>query len=125
MRQLSVLVILCALVSCSKPLPKLEAVDTAVWKEDRLGCLGKREAMEPSLSKEMNKLKGLSEMDIVDLLGRPDANELYKRNQKFFFYYINPGPDCDDSAESPRRLVLRFNAMGYCQQVSINSSSPR
>ncbi len=40
------------------------------------------------------KMLGLNEMEIVDLLGKPDKQELYKRNQKFYRYYLQPGPAC-------------------------------
>jgi len=109
-------------IACSNPLPKLEGVDTSAWKDDKLGCSGRRQEMEAALVKEMDKLKGLSEMQVVDLLGRPDENELYKRNQKFYFYYVTPGPDCPTAEELPRRLSVRFNAMGYAQLVSVTTA---
>lgn len=121
MRLLRLLLLAGMLSSCGSPLPELNGVDTSRWKEDKFGCSGQRQEMESALSQEVHKLKGLSEMDVVDLLGRPDENELYKRNQKFFYYYVTPGPDCANPAELPRRLVIRFNAMGYAQLVSIKS----
>lgn len=78
--------------------------------------------MESALTAEVNKLRGLSEMDIVKLLGRPDENELYKRNQKFYSYYVTPGPDCPEHEDIPRKLVVRFNAMGYAQLVSVGDA---
>lgn len=122
MRRLSLFLLLGLLGSCTKPLPTLEGMDVSKWKDDKNGCFGNRQEMEPALTQQMNKLKGLSEMDIVDLLGRPDENELYKRNQKFFSYYVTPGPDCQDPAELPTKLVIRFNAMGYAQLVSVGTS---
>lgn len=122
MRWLSILLLVGSMVSCTKPLPTLEGVDIGKWKDDKNGCFGNRQEMEPALTREMNKLKGLSEMDIVDLLGRPDENELYKRNQKFFSYYVTPGPDCADPEELPKKLVIRFNAMGYAQLVSVGTA---
>lgn len=75
--------------------------------------------MEAALAAEIPKLKGLAEMDIIRLLGRPDQNELYKRNQKFYSYFISPGPPCLTTDSASHKLVLRFNAMGYAQLVSI------
>ncbi|MBL7848981.1 MAG: hypothetical protein JNL40_16050 [Cyclobacteriaceae bacterium] len=122
MRKLSTFILCAVLVSCTNPLPTLEGMDISKWKDDKNGCFGKRQEMEPALTQQMNKLKGLSEMDIVDLLGRPDENELYKRNQKFFSYYVTPGPDCPDPEELPKKLVIRFNAMGYAQLVSLGTA---
>lgn len=108
------------LFSCSKPLPALEGVDLVKWKEDKQACQGKRLGMVIALRKEQSKLKGLSEMNIIKLLGKPDENELYKRNQKFFRYYIAAGPGCPDHEPNPDKLIVRFNAMGYAQLVSIS-----
>ena len=107
------------LVSCGKELPTLEGIDTEQWKEDRNACLGYRQLTSPSLRLEMNKLKGLSEMDVIHLMGKPDQNELYKRNQKFYSYFISPGPECKTMDSLAHKMILRFNAMGYAQLVSI------
>ena len=71
-----------------------------------------------SLIRQKDKIKGLSQDDVVKLLGRPDQNELYKRNQKFFYYFLSPGKNCSlDSAG--QRLSLRFNAMGFAKEVVV------
>lgn len=122
MQRLSLLALFLSLAACSKPLPELEGINRQAWMEDKNGCNGKRALMETAVSTEMDKLKGLSEMDIVELLGKPDEHELYKRNQKFYSYYVTAGPDCTVPDETPRRLVVRFNAMGYAQLVSISNT---
>lgn len=124
MQRLSITTLLLCLVACSKPLPELKGIDRERWIDDKNACGGKRALMEEALKTEKDKLKGLSEMDVVELLGKPDENELYKRNQKFFSYYVTAGPDCDDHEELPRRLVIRFNALGYAQLVSLAQSGP-
>ncbi len=58
-------------------------------------------------------------MDIISILGKPDQNELYKRNQKFYYYFISPGPACKTPDSTAYKMILRFNAMGYAQLVSI------
>ena len=80
------------LLACGKPLPTLEGIDLDKWKGDKNACKGDRLLMQYALRSELSKLKGLSEMDILKMLGRPDENELYKRNQKFYFYFITRGP---------------------------------
>ncbi|NOT73365.1 MAG: hypothetical protein HOP08_00455 [Cyclobacteriaceae bacterium] len=114
----SILLIL-ILFSCGKDLPKLEGMDLDKWKNDKNACLGDRKEMEAALQTEKTKLKGLSEMDIIKLLGKPDGNELSERNQKFYMYYINASPACSLADSSARKLILRFNAMGYAQLTSI------
>ena len=71
-----------------------------------------------ALLRQKDKLKGLSQDDIVEVLGKPDQNELYKRNQKFFYYLLSPGKACG-SDSTAHRLSLRFNAMGFAKEVLV------
>jgi hypothetical protein len=107
-----------ALGACDKPLPQLTGIDLAIWKTDKNGCNGKRADVLKSLQEQKNKLQGLSEMQILELLGRPDQNELYKRNQKFYYYWLEPGKACGQNAES-RKLSVRFNAMGLAKEIVV------
>ena len=108
------------LSSCGDPLPTLEGVDLQTWKNDKHGCAGKRFTMMSSLSSQSKKLLALSESEIISLLGKPDENELYKRNQKFYYYLIDPSKTCSDTISTdPRKLVIRFNAVGLAKEVVI------
>ena len=116
----SIVLILLFCVSCDKPLPSLEGIDLQRWKEDRNACHNFRILMREAIDKEKNKLLALDQMQIVELLGRPDQNELYKRNQKFFYYFIQPSGLCSGDYETnAARLIIRFNAMGLAKEVSI------
>jgi hypothetical protein len=106
------------LVSCGTTLPKLDDFDAAKWKNDRNGCLGERSKMESTIIIQKDKLLKLKEMQIVQLLGRPDTNELYERNQKFYTYSISPGQACGSHLPSVS-LEIRFNAMGISKEVLI------
>ena len=75
--------------------------------------------MRDALDREKGKLLALKQMQIVSLLGKPDVNELYSRNQKFFHYFVEPGPSCAASSDSAVQLVIRFNAVGLAKEVSI------
>jgi hypothetical protein len=105
--------------SCGKKLPELTGIDKPLWIEDKNACNGKRSKMIKAMQDEKDKLLALDEMQIVELLGRPDQNELYKRNQKFFYYFMESAPTCPNSGSTPARLVIRFNAMGLAKEVSI------
>jgi hypothetical protein len=118
MRRASLL-LLVVVLSCTKPQPTLEGIDLSKWRNDKFGCAGDRQTMIPTLSSQSDKLKGLSEMDVIELLGKPDENELYKRNQKFYNYYVSPGPDCPEYKDMPDKLIIRFNAMGYAQLITL------
>jgi hypothetical protein len=107
--------------SCGKSLPSLDGVDLKSWSEDKYGCSGKRSGMEKSLVAQREKLLALGELQIVELLGKPDQNELSKRNQKFYYYYLQSAKDCNnsDSTITPKRLAIRFNAMGLAKEVQV------
>lgn len=107
------------LLSCGKSLPELEALDATVWKNDTNGCNAKRMVMADALIQEKNKLLALDELAIVSLLGRPDRNELYKRNQKFYYYFLEPSEECPTPNKDARKLVIRFNAMGLAKEILV------
>jgi hypothetical protein len=77
--------------------------------------------MQRALTAEQTKLKGLSEMDVISMLGKPDQNELYKRNQKFYSYFLSAAPGCPQMDSDKIVLIVRFNAMGYAQSTSVQA----
>lgn len=107
------------LISCGKPLPDLSAIDIEKWKNDRGGCKNERAAYADAVTQKIEELKGLSEDQVIKLLGRPDRNELYKRNQKFYYYDIEPGKSCNAEQAANLQLVFRFNAMSRAKEVSV------
>jgi hypothetical protein len=119
---LSILITAALQSSCGKDLPVLTGIDQQVWKDDKNACTEKRTAMIDGITSQKEKLLGLSESDVVELLGKPDRNELYKRNQKFYYYFIQPSKDCQmkPKVDHPAHLVVRFNAMGLAKEISID-----
>lgn len=107
------------LAGCSKPLPTLEGIDLAAFRADKAACQGHRSDFIDNLEVQKEKLKSLSEMEVIRLLGRPDQNELYTRNQKFYKYFLEPGSMCPNRKEKPKELVIRFNAMGLAKEVAV------
>jgi hypothetical protein len=119
-RWLNAFVVAAVVSSCGKELPELDGIDKKAFIEDRNGCLQKRRSMVDAIQNQKEKLLALEQMQIVALLGKPDHNELYKRNQKFFYYYLHPGPDCALPTDTVSlKLVIRFNAMGLAKEVSV------
>ena len=44
---------------------------------------------------------------IISMLGKPDENELYKRNQKFYYYFIQSSKICSPPiSDNPKKLVI-------------------
>jgi hypothetical protein len=112
------LLLLC--LGCGKPLPTLEGIDLAQWRKDKNACHAVREPMREAIDRQKEKLLGLDEEQMLDLLGRPDQNELYTRSQKFYYYYIEPAPACGSQGDTTsQRLVIRFNAVGLATEVTI------
>lgn len=91
--------------------------DEAAWRDDPNGCEGVRMDLAQALQQNIDRLKGLTQDQTIELLGKPDQNELYKRNQKFFIYNMN----CvaSDSTKLPVYLSIRFNATGLAKEVMI------
>jgi hypothetical protein len=116
---LNLAVIALFMFSCGKSLPELEGIDQQVWKEDRNGCAHKREPMAAAIKKEKNKLLALNELEIIKVLGKPDRNELFKRNQKFYHYFLEPADECASHGDEPLRLSIRFNAMGLAKEIVV------
>ncbi len=116
----STLILLMLFSSCGKELPKLEGFDPEQWQKDKNACGTYRAENLESIQFQKEKLLALKEMQVVALLGRPDRNELYKRNQKFYYYYLKPAPECSNyNADNIARLAIRFNAMGLAKEVMV------
>lgn len=107
--------------SCKTELPQLADIDLVKWSSDRNGCQGYRQSAVQVLDSQKNKLLALSANDITSMLGKPDQIELYKRNQKLFFYSLNPAPSCGTKDENtkPLRLMIRLNAMERAKEIII------
>jgi len=99
----------------------LNGYNDVTWKSDANGCNGDRLAMTEVFVTQKDKIKGLDEPQILRLLGKPDKQELYIRSQKFFVYYMEPGPTCENSIEPPLLLTIRFNALGYTNEVFLEN----
>lgn len=116
----TLLIMLVIISGCGKEIPTLDGLDLEQWRKDKNACGTYRMETLTHLQSQKEKLLALKEMQIIDLLGRPDRNELYKRNQKFYYYYLKPAPECANyNADNSARLAIRFNAMGLAKEVMI------
>src|SRR4051794_19324041 len=111
--------------ACHSPR-QFEHFDAKEWRNDPLGCKGNRQRLAVDFEKIRRELRGLSQTEITELLGKPDLQGLYTRNQKFFVYYLENGPQCQNlQAESTARTVaVRFGALGYVTEVSYQQGRP-
>ncbi len=112
-------------VSCNAKKDNIEGLATEMWKADAYGCLNQRADLEKSFMDNKEKLKGYSQKEMMQLLGKPDEVELYKRSQKFFIYYLSPGPQCNRQRlqnNRPKSLFIRFSAMDVSNEIFIRSN---
>ena len=116
-KQFRALFLVLFISGCSNPLPQFENVDFEAWKKDKNGCQHLREPMAEPVKIQKEKFLSLTEDQIVNLMGKPDQNELYKRNQKFYSYFISSSPHCKNSNSEPKILTIRFNAIGLVKEV--------
>jgi hypothetical protein len=105
--------------ACGRDAISLKDFDSTQWKRDRMACLDQREKLSEALLQQKTQLLGHDEIEIVSVLGKPDENELYKRNEKFYYYYVQPARQCNSGKPTSRRLVIRFNAVGLAKEILV------
>ncbi|KYG72746.1 hypothetical protein [Roseivirga echinicomitans] len=93
--------------------------DSAKWIGDQEGCSSQRAEMIQDLIKIKPNLLALYHKSIIEVLGKPEAEELYERSQTYYWYYIDPSPKCDQPSENPRKLSIRFTALGIANEIDI------
>lgn len=118
-----IIISLLTLSGCNKKLD-ISNFDEEAWKADKMACENKRQSLENDLLDAKSELLGLSQQDVVGLLGKPEMQELYTRGQKFFIYHLSPGPKCQkDNVDQPtptaRLLYIRFSALNEVSEVFV------
>ena len=115
-----------SLAGCNAPTQR-EGFDSAAWQADRLGCGGKRQALRASFDTIRLELRGLTQNEVLDVLGKPDFQRLYERNQKFYVYFLEPGAQCEGKADASRArtAVIRFSAIELVTEVYYDNGKPQ
>ncbi|MDN4164088.1 hypothetical protein QWY31_01180 [Cytophagales bacterium LB-30] len=123
MKQLFVYLSLIAafnLTACSNA-SQVQNIDTEVFKADPWGCKGERLALVEQIKTHKDELLSLSQHDFVDLLGKPDKQELDSRNKKQFIYSLAPGKNCKNAEKAPLEMLIRFNATERSYEISFRN----
>lgn len=113
--------LLVAFVSaCGSAPDKIGNVDLNKWRGDRGGCNNVRSGQKTDFKAIEGELKGKFADDIGKILGRPDIHQLGERNQKFYVYFLQKGPQCDDmkSRSDAEKVILKFNAVGLLSEIT-------
>ena len=100
------------ITSCDKKI-ELSGFDSVAWKEDKSGCLGKRNKQLPALNQMTEQLSGVGESQMLEILGRPNRYELGERGIRNYEYYLNGDTSCLDLTEKNiSRLIVYMDAIG-------------
>ncbi|GAA4411359.1 hypothetical protein GCM10023187_37050 [Nibrella viscosa] len=118
--------IVAILGGCSEAPDKLGRLDLVKWRQDRGGCNGLRSTLVPDLKAVQQDLKGRSSNEIGQLLGRPDINQIADRGQKFYIYFLEKGPHCDDTKakSAAPSVAIRMSAVGVATEVTFQNGLP-
>jgi hypothetical protein len=106
-------------VACNKKID-LQGFDLETWKADTKGCNNQRLKLLADFEQKIKpQLKGMSENQLATFLGKADQQELSKRNQKFYYYFIEAGKHCGNTQHTitARRLQIRFDAINNVSEI--------
>jgi hypothetical protein len=122
----AVTVVFALLSSCGPAPDTFGKLDLKKWRGDRGGCNGMRQSILPDFRAEIPNLKGQRTNTIGELLGRPDINEIADRNQKFYIYFLEKGPQCDKPGvkSSSHSVAIRFSAIGLATEITFQNGLP-
>lgn len=119
MRSLLLLIFTVFIVTACTKRAALGDFDTQRWKDDPKGCKGERAGMVDQLIEVKTKFLGLYQKKVIKALGKPEKQELYKRSQTYYIYYIDPAASCKSADKNPRMLQIRFTSLGIAAEFNI------
>jgi hypothetical protein len=126
--RLFTLLILFAFSSCNSKRPDFKNFDFDQWKSDRKGCKNLRITQKNALNALRQDIKGVSQNDIAETFGRPDAQILDERNKKIYIYYLETGEQClSEKIVKPSNaetVALYFNAVGLVIEMTFQKGNP-
>ena len=102
-----------------KKVVRLQEFSSELWIQDKNGCNGNRNSLKNQFLSLKHNMRGLKTGDIENILGKPDAQELYNRSQRYYIYFLEPGPKCEYAKENPQALFVRFSAVGIANEFII------
>ncbi|GAB3324458.1 hypothetical protein ACFQT0_16300 [Hymenobacter humi] len=118
-RRLAVIAVAALLTGCGHALPELPGFDAATWRSDPYACRNLRRAAVPALLKGKEQLYEARANDVTALLGQPDEEELRAGTEKVYYYYLEPGTQCEPrhARSGAACLSLRFGPIGTVTEV--------
>jgi len=117
-RFLSIFVLVLLVTSCLKKVD-VGSFEPEKWKNDPKGCLAQRTDLVKDINQNKKSFLGLYQKDMLKVFGQPEEQELYKRSQTYYVYYIDAAADCSEPIENPRKLYIRFTSLGIANELTI------
>jgi hypothetical protein len=107
------------LAGCGHSLPELPGFDAAAWRADAYACHNQRAAAVPALLRSKERLYEARADDVTALLGQPDEEELRAGTEKVYYYYLEPGTQCEarHARSGAPCMSLRFGPLGTVTEV--------
>ena len=108
-----------ALAGCGHALPSIPGFDAAAWRADPYACHNQRRAAVPALLQAKEQLYEARADDVNALLGPPDEEELRANTEKVYYYYLEPGTQCNAGhvRSAAPFISLRFGPLGTVTEV--------
>ena len=115
-----------ALTGCGHALPSVPGCDAAAWRADPYACHNQRRAAVPALLRAKEQLYEARANDVTALLGQPDEEELRANTEKVYYYYLEPGTQCNagHARSAAPRISMRFGPLGTVTEVLADPLSP-
>jgi hypothetical protein len=115
------------LAGCGHALIQLPGFDAATWRADPYACHDQRRTAVPVLIQAKEKLYEARADDITALLGQPDEEELRAGTEKVYYYYLEPGTQCEGrhARSGAACLSLRFGPLGTVTEVLTDPLAPK
>lgn len=111
--------------SC-RPKVSFPDFDSVAWKQDAFACRGERRKMLSELQKIRRELRGLAISQLMGVLGKPDSEALLAGNERIYYYYLQPGTQCQNKQKlsAANKLLVRFNALEQVSEVIFEQPVP-
>jgi hypothetical protein len=112
--------------SCGHALSEVPGFDAATWRSDPYACRDRRRAAVPALIRSKEQLYEARANDVTALLGPPDEEELRAGTEKVYYYYLEPGTQCEGrhARSGAPCLSLRFGPLGTVTEVLTDPLTP-
>ncbi|WP_035559760.1 hypothetical protein [Hymenobacter sp. IS2118] len=112
---------------CGHALPSLPGFDAPTWRSDPYACRDLRRAALPALISGKEQLYESRANDVTALLGQPDEEELRAGTEKVYYYYLEPGTQCEGrrARSGAACLSIRFGPIGTVTEVLTDPLRPQ